>query len=60
MMAKNRTLHIGQKDFLLANRKAAREEEIAAHGKQIAFRKLVQKSKKTYSRKIKHKTEKQC
>ena len=38
-------------DFLLANRKASREEEIAAHGKQVTFRKLIQKSKKAYDRK---------
>ena len=29
---------ITQKDFMLANRKAAREEEIESHGKQIIFR----------------------
>lgn len=38
-------------DFLLANRKASREEEIAAHGKQVIFRKVTQKSKKAYKRK---------
>ncbi len=38
-------------DFLKANRKASREEEIAAHGKQISFRKTLQKSRKTYDRK---------
>lgn len=38
-------------DFLLANRKASREEEIAAHGRQVTFRKLIQKSKKAYDRK---------
>lgn len=39
------------KDFLKANRKASREEEIAAHGKQISFRKTIQRSKKAYDRK---------
>ncbi len=39
------------KDFLKANRKASREEEIAAHGKQISFRKTLQRSKKVYDRK---------
>jgi hypothetical protein len=39
------------KDFLKANRKASREEEIAAHGKQISFRKTLQRSKKAYDRK---------
>lgn len=38
-------------DFILANRKASREEEIEAHGKQISFRRVMHKSKKTYSRK---------
>jgi hypothetical protein len=38
-------------DFLKANRKASREEEIAAYGKQISFRKTLQKSRKTYDRK---------
>ena len=38
-------------DFLKANRKASREEEIAAHGKQITFRKALQKSRKVYDRK---------
>ena len=33
-------------DFLKANRKASREEEIAAHGKQISFRTLLRKSAK--------------
>ena len=38
-------------DFIKANRKASREEEIAAHGKQISFRKTLQRSKKAYDRK---------
>ena len=38
-------------DFLKANRKASREEEIAAHGKQISFRTLLRKSAKAYDRK---------
>lgn len=42
---------ITEQDFLKANRKASREEEIAAHGKQINFRRLLQKSKKQYDRK---------
>lgn len=48
---KYRKCRITVEDFLLANRKASREEEIAAHGKQVTFRKLIQKSKKTYDRK---------
>lgn len=36
--------------------KARREKEIAEHGKQIFFtQSRVEKSKKTYSRKVKHK-----
>lgn len=49
-MAKKR-FRITEKDFLLANRKASREEEIAKYGKQIMFRTTTQKSKKVYDRK---------
>ena len=49
-MAKKK-FRITEKDFLLANRKASREEEIAQYGKQILFRTLNQKSKKVYDRK---------
>ena len=51
MKKKHRKYRITVEDFLLANRKASREEEIAAHGKQVTFRKLIQKSKKAYDRK---------
>ena len=37
-------------DFIKANRKASREEEIAAHGKLISMRSILQKSKKAYDR----------
>ena len=53
-MAKKKTpqkLHITERDFMMANRRAARQEEIAAHGKPISFRKLIHKSRKAYSRK---------
>jgi len=43
-------LRISQQDFLLANRRASRQEEIAAHGKQISFRAVPHKSKKVYDR----------
>ena len=49
-MAKKK-FRITEKDFLLANRKASREEEIERHGRQIVFRTLKQKSKKVYDRK---------
>ena len=49
-MAK-KCFRITESDFLLANRKAAREEELERHGKQIIFRTITQKSKKVYDRK---------
>ena len=49
-MAKKK-FRITEKDFLLANRKASTEEEIARHGKLITFRTTMQKSKKVYDRK---------
>lgn len=36
---------------MLANRRAARLEEIAEHGRPVSFRKAVYKSKKVYDRK---------
>ena len=48
---KNRKLRITEKDFLLANRKASRAEEIEKYGKQILMRSLTYKSKKVYDRK---------
>lgn len=48
---RTKKLRITERDFLLANRKAAREEDIQAHGKPIIFRKYLYKSKKTYNRK---------
>ncbi len=38
-------------DYLLANRKASREEELSAHGKQIIFRTHKIKPKNKYDRK---------
>ena len=49
-MAKKK-FRITGKDFLLANWKASREEEIAQYGKQVIFRTTKQKSKKVYDRK---------
>lgn len=48
---KPKTLHITEVDFMLANRRAARLEEIAEHGRPVTFRKAVHKSKKVYDRK---------
>jgi len=50
-MKHNKKLRITQKDFLMANRRASRAEEIEAHGRQIQFRSVLQKSKKVYDRK---------
>ena len=36
---------------MLANRRAARLEEIAEHGRPVSFRKALHKSKKVYDRK---------
>ena len=49
-MAKKK-FRITESDFLLANQKASREEELERHGKQIIFRTTTQKSKKVYDRK---------
>lgn len=42
---------ITQDDYIKANRKASREEEIELYGKQIYNRHMVHKSKKKYDRK---------
>ena len=47
----SKKLRITEKDFLLANRRAAREEDIALHGRPTSFRKALHKSKKIYDRK---------
>lgn len=48
---KHKKLRINEKDFLLASRRAARLEEIEAHGHEISFRSVTHKSKKVYDRK---------
>ncbi len=53
---KLKKLRITEKDFLLANRRAARMEEIEAHGRPVSFRGMVYKSKKVYDRKLIKKT----
>ena len=45
---------ITERDFMKANRKASREEEISNHGKPLNHTNFF-KSKKAYSRKDKHK-----
>ena len=41
---------ITEQDYIKANRKASREEEILLHGKQIFNRVAIHKSKKQYNR----------
>jgi len=48
---KNKKLTIMEADFILANRRASRNEEIEAHGRQVRSRAMVHKSKKIYDRK---------
>ena len=51
---KHTTLRITEQDFLLANRRAARQEDVDSHGRPTAFRTKLQESRKAYNRK-KHK-----
>jgi len=46
-----RKLRITLDDFMLANRKAAREEEIREHGRPVSSRTILHKSRKIYDRK---------
>lgn len=48
---KQKKLRITERDFLLANRRAARMEEIEAHGRPVSFRGAIHQSKKVYNRK---------
>ena len=48
---KQQKLHITEEDYLLANRRASRMEEIEEHGKQVVFRSSTHKTKKDYNRK---------
>jgi len=53
MMARKKTrkpLRITEEDYLKANRRAARLEEIAAHGKPVKLRSVLHKSRKVYDR----------
>ena len=47
----NNAYLITVQDFIKANRKASREEEIAAYGSQVSFRRVLHKSRKQYDRK---------
>lgn len=48
---KMKKLRITEADFMLANRRAARLEEIAGHGRPVSMRPALHKSKKIYDRK---------
>ena len=48
---RNSSYRITVQDFIKANRKASREEEIAAYGSQVSFRRVLHKSRKQYGRK---------
>ena len=48
---KQKKLRITEADFMLANRRAARLEEIAEHGRPVSFRKALHQSRKVYDRK---------
>lgn len=47
----NSSYRITVQDFIKANRKASREEEIASHGSQVSFRRVLHKSRRQYDRK---------
>ena len=49
---KKKKLTITEADFLLANRRAARQEEIEAHGHPVRSGTMVHKSKKVYNRNL--------
>ena len=48
---KQKKFRITEKDFMLANRRAARLEDIVEHGKPTSFRTFLHASKKVYNRK---------
>ncbi len=48
---KLKKLRITEADFMLANRRAARLEDIALHGRPTALRPALHKSRKIYDRK---------
>ena len=54
---KQKKLRITEADFMLANRRAARMEEIAGHGRPVTFRPAMHKSKKVYDRKCLKRTD---
>ena len=47
---KQKRLRITEADYLKANRKASRQEEIESHGHPVHGRAMIHKSKKVYDR----------
>ncbi len=47
---KHRKFRITEADYLKANRKASRKEEIESHGHPVQGRAMIHKSKKVYDR----------
>ena len=50
MKRKNKKLRITEADYMLGQRRAARLEEIALHGKLVSMRSMKHKSPKIYDR----------
>jgi len=50
-MKRKKKYRITEEDYILANRRASRAEEIEKHGKQISMRSMKHRSRKAYSRK---------
>lgn len=48
---KQKKLRITEADYMLAQRRAARMEEISEHGRPVSMRTALHKSKKVYDRK---------
>ena len=48
---KHKKFRITEADYLKANRKASRKEEIESHGHPVQGRAMIHKSKKVYDRK---------
>ena len=48
---KQKKLRITEADYMLAQRRAARMEEISEHGRPVSLRTALHKSKKVYDRK---------
>ena len=51
MKRKNKKLRITEADYMLAQRRTARLEEIALHGELVSMKSMKHKSKKLYDRK---------